>query len=122
MVMDQSGADPFHLIGADGCAYPAAADRDTPLHLFGSNCPSEGHNEVRIVVTRIEVVRAKVCDLMTGGSQLRNQFLLKLKASVIGGDTDFHAMPLCLLSSIVFGFRRRLNALKVFQAIQCGAK
>ena len=74
--MDQGGPDTFHLVGADGSANPAAADRNAPLHLAGNNSPSERGDEIRIVVAWIEAVGTEVNDRVAGRSQLRNQLFL----------------------------------------------
>ena len=92
MVMDQGGPDTFHLIGADRCANPAAADRNAPLHLAGNNSHCERGDEIWIVVAWIEAVRTEVNDRMAGRSQLRNQLFLWPESAVIGGDAHFHTM------------------------------
>src|SRR5262249_35469997 len=56
VILDQRGVDSFHLVGADRCTYPAAADGHAPLHFAFGNRVNEWDDEVRIVVTRIEAV------------------------------------------------------------------
>ena len=92
--MDQRSPDTFHLIGADGCTHPAAADRNATFHFTGGHRVRKRNNEVRIVVVWIEAVCAKVSDRMASGPQLRNQLFLEFEPSVIAGDPYVHAMSL----------------------------
>ena len=96
MVVDERSPDTFHLIGANGCTHPAAADRNATIHFTGSHCVRQRDNEVRIVVAWIEAVCAKVSDHMASGSQFRNQLFLESESSVIAGNAYFHAMSIAL--------------------------
>ena len=52
VVVDQRGADPGNLVGADRRADSAAADRHPAVHLPRDDRLGEGDDEVRIVVAR----------------------------------------------------------------------
>src|SRR5262249_53526685 len=87
VIVHQRGATPFHLIGADGCTYPTAADRHAPFHFARDNCVSERDDKVWIVVPVIEDVCAEVGNLVASSTQLRNQLFLKSESTVVSGDS-----------------------------------
>src|SRR5262245_3935972 len=91
VIVHQRGANPFHLIGADGCTYPTAADRHAPFHFARDNCVSERDDKVWIVVHVIEDVCAEVGNLVASSTQLRNQLFLKSESTVVSGDSHSHA-------------------------------
>jgi len=94
VIVDQRGADSFHLVSADRCTDPAAADGYAPLHFAGDYRVSERDDEVRIVVTWIEAAGTEVRDLMAISTQPRKQLFLQPESAVISGDPHLHVMSL----------------------------
>ena len=52
MVVDETGADAGHFVGADRRADAAAADRHAAFDLARDDCLAERHDEIGIVVVR----------------------------------------------------------------------
>ena len=69
MVVDERRADAGDLVGADRRADAAAADRHAALHASRNHGLGERHDEVGIVVVRIQRVCAEVDDLVARGAQ-----------------------------------------------------
>src|SRR5262249_18401984 len=87
VIVDQRGANAGDLVRADRRASTTAADRDSALDLAGRHGSGERRDEVRIVVVRVEDVRAEIDDLVSGRAQARDQILLQSESTVIGGDS-----------------------------------
>ena len=64
MVVDERRADACDLVGADRGANAAAADRHAALYLSRNHGLGERHDEVGIVVLRIQRVCAEIHDLV----------------------------------------------------------
>jgi hypothetical protein len=90
MIMDQRGTDAGDLVGADGCADAATADRDAAFDPPCRYSPRERRDKVRIVVVWAQAVCAEINDIMPGLAELRDQLLLQAEPAVIGGNADAH--------------------------------
>jgi len=53
-----------------------------------SNRARQWHYKIRIVIIRVRLAVAKIDHFIAGLAQLPGQILLRLKSSMIGGDTD----------------------------------
>lgn len=92
VVFDQTGANPFDLIGAHGSPDAAAANGDTALQFPGRHRLRQRDDEVGIVVLRGQHVSAEIEDFMTRRAQLGGQRFLELKPAMIGGDSHAHVI------------------------------
>ena len=88
MIGNQCCTHTRNLVGAHRGADTAAAQRHTSIHLTLSNSLSQEDYEIRVIVIRIESMRAKVGHLVAGTPQLLQQRQLQLEAPVISGDSD----------------------------------
>ena len=79
MVMDQPRPDTRNLVRADRGPHTAAADRHAALHRACRYGLSERDDEVRIVVIRAQLVGAEIDDVVSGGTELRQQVFLQLE-------------------------------------------
>ena len=76
----------------------AQTDAPTPLPqiatprctLSGNHGLGERHDEVGIVVLRIQRVCAEIHDLVARGAQVRDEFLFQAEPAVIRGDAHTH--------------------------------
>jgi hypothetical protein len=79
MVMDQPGTDARNLVRADRGPDTAATDGHTTLDRPCRDRLGERDDEVRIVVVRVELVRAEIDDVVSGRTEPRDQLLFQLK-------------------------------------------
>src|SRR5215470_5425385 len=98
MIVDETGANAFHLVGAHRRADAAAADRDAVIDFAGDDGLAERHDEVGIIVIGIQAVRTEIHHLMPRGADPGDQFFLQAKTAVIGGNSKAHRVPLVRLS------------------------
>lgn len=68
-IVYQPGAHAGDFVRGDRCAHSAAAEGDAALHSRARDCPCQWNDEVGIVVSRVEFVRAVVLDLIPRGAQ-----------------------------------------------------
>src|SRR5262245_33010395 len=90
MVGDQTGVSSRNLIGADRRADAAAANCNSALHFPSGYRLREGNDEIGVVVTRIEAVRAEVDYFMSRRTQTSGQIFLQGESAVIRGDPYAH--------------------------------
>jgi hypothetical protein len=64
MIVNQSGSDAWNLVGADGGAYSAAADRYAAFHLASGHSHTEWSDEVGIIIVGNERMRAEIDHVM----------------------------------------------------------
>ena len=69
--MDEPGAHAGDLVRGNGRADPAAAKRLAPLDLPRGDGSGQWHDEVRVVILQVELVRAEVHDVVLRGAQRR---------------------------------------------------
>ena len=83
MIMDQAGMDSLDLVGADRSTHPAAADRNTALHLSGHDSMGQRNNVVGIVIVMAKLMGPEVYNLMPSSLKLGYQLFLEFEATVI---------------------------------------
>jgi hypothetical protein len=71
MVVDQSGADAWNLVGANGGTHAAAADRYAAFHFASANSQTEWDDEVGIVIVGNQSMRTKIDYFMPFAAQMR---------------------------------------------------
>lgn len=76
VVRDQARADSRNLVGAHCRANAAAANRHSAFYLTRRNSPGQRENEVRIVVTRVQLEGSEFDNFMTCCSESSAQVLL----------------------------------------------
>jgi hypothetical protein len=69
VVFDQTGADAFDLIGANGCADAAAADRHAAIHFPGRHRPAERDYEIGIIIIGGQLASAEIDNFMPRPAQ-----------------------------------------------------
>ena len=72
VIVNQTSANAFHFVGAHRSADAAAADRHPAIHLTCDDRLGQGHDEVRVIVIRRELVRAEIHNLVSGGTNARD--------------------------------------------------
>jgi hypothetical protein len=92
MIMNQAGAGTLDLVGTDRRANTAPANRYAAIHFSRDHRQGERNNEVRIVVIKLQTVRAEINDLMPGGLEPGDEFFLQPKPAVIRGYADTHIL------------------------------
>jgi hypothetical protein len=69
-VVNQAGAYAGNLVvGSDGCADSAAAERHRPVNAPCCDRPRQGNDEVGIIIIRSPLKSTVVFDLVTGRAQ-----------------------------------------------------
>src|SRR5579871_5768252 len=86
--MDQACPYARYLVGGNARSHAATTDGHAAFHFAASNCPSQGHNKIRIVVVRLRPAVAKVDHFKMSLMQHPDQIFLRLKSSMVGSDTD----------------------------------
>ena len=90
VVLDQPRANTRYLVGADGRADAAAADRHAALHRPRRHGPGKRDDEVGIVVAGAQAMGAEIDDLVPRRAEPADDLLLQAEAAVIGGDPHSH--------------------------------
>ena len=87
------GPHPCHLV--DGHAGPdtAATHGQPPLHLAGGHGPGQGHDKVRVIISRAVLEGAEILDFVPHAPELLQQVLLELKTAMVRSDADLHTGP-----------------------------
>src|SRR6516164_1346754 len=98
MIVDETGANAFHLVGAHRRADAAAADRDAAIDFAGDDGLAERHDEVGIIVIGNQGVRTEIRHLMARRANATDQFFLQSKTAVIRGNSNAHRVPLVRFS------------------------
>src|SRR5215471_14738051 len=91
MIVNETGVNAFHFVGAYRRANTAAADCDAAIHLACDHCLAKRYNVVRVIVARVQAVSAEIDHLVPRFADLGNQPFLQSKSTVICGDAHFHA-------------------------------
>src|SRR5262245_11852985 len=94
MIVDESGANARHFVGTYRCADATAANSQASIHFTGRDGLRERDHEVGIIVIRVQAMSAEVHQLMPSRIQLGHEFFLEIKATMIGGDANPHAISL----------------------------
>src|SRR5262249_28418034 len=79
MVMDQPGPDARNLVRADGGPDTAATDGHTALDRACRDRLAERDDEVRIVIVRVELLRAEINDVVSSRTEPLDQVLLQFE-------------------------------------------
>src|SRR5262245_61803638 len=90
MVFDERGANAPDLVGADRRADSAAADRDAALDLLGCDGSGQWNDEIGIVVSLVERMRAEIDHFVPRRSKLCQDCFLKAKTTVIRCQSHTH--------------------------------
>src|SRR4029453_19116943 len=90
MVVNQRGADPGHLVCADGCADSAATDRYAAVPLPRCYGPDKRDDEVGIIIVLLECVGAEIDNLLPSRTKLPKNVLLQAETTVIGCQAKAH--------------------------------
>jgi len=104
MIVDETGANAFHLVGAHRCPDTAAADRDAAIHLARNHRFAKRDNIVGVIVARIQAVSTEVNYLMSRSADFGNQLFLQSESTVICGNAYAHADSFQLLVPTVAPF------------------
>jgi hypothetical protein len=108
VVVDQRGPHAMDFVGTDGCADAAAADGNAAVHFSSSNGLREGNDEIGIIISCVEMVRAEVNYLVSGFAQMSHEFLFQSKTTVIRSDSNAHPkIPFCTQLPVVLQRRYR---------------
>jgi hypothetical protein len=86
--MDQACSHARHFVCRNARTHATATDRYAAIHLTATNRLSQGHDKIRIVVIRAQLVIPKVDHFIVSPAQHSSQILLRLKSSMIGGNAN----------------------------------
>lgn len=75
-IVDKRGTHTGNLVRGDGCPYTAAAERHCPLNFPRRDGPRQRNDEVGVVISGIQLVRAEVHDLESRTTQQLRDLLL----------------------------------------------
>jgi hypothetical protein len=76
MIVNESGTYPDDFVGADGSAYPAAANCYASQYGAGGYCTGEWDYYVGIVVRGVQLMSTEINHIMASRPQLIKQLLL----------------------------------------------
>lgn len=88
MIVNQRRADSVDFVGTDRRADSASTDRHSAIHLASHDGFGQRNYEIRIIITRSQLMRSKIYDLVTRRPQSSDEFFLQSKPAMIRGDTD----------------------------------
>src|SRR5262249_41156985 len=94
MIFEEPRASPRHFVGTYRRADSTTANSHASIHLTGHDGLRERDHEVGIIVRRVQAMRAEVHHLVTSRMKFGHNFFFESEASMIGGDSNSHAISL----------------------------
>src|SRR6185503_11155946 len=94
VVMHEPSANAWYLVCADRRADAAATDCNPTLHGPCRHSTSERDDEVGIIVPWVQAIRPEIDNLMSGPTEMSNQFFLQSKPTMIRGNSHAHVILL----------------------------
>jgi hypothetical protein len=82
-IMDEPSAYASYFIGADGCAYAAAAEHDSAIHCALGYGPGKWNHIIRVIVSGARLVRTKVYDFMGSSAEQIGDLLFQSEPSMV---------------------------------------
>jgi hypothetical protein len=89
-IMDEPSAYTSNFIGADGCAYAAAAEHDSTIHCARGYGPGQGNHVIRVIVSGAQLERSEVYDLMGSTAQQIRDLLFQSEPSMVRRNSYTH--------------------------------
>jgi len=90
MIFNEARANAFDFIRANGCANAAAANGQSAIEGSRGNGLGQRNDEVGVIISGIERVRAKINNLVARRPQTRSQFFLQFKSTMICSYSQMH--------------------------------
>src|SRR5579871_5819039 len=89
--VDETGADPDHLVCRDRSPHPAPAYCNTSFDYTGGDGAGQRQHKVRVVVIRLALAVSEVDHLMPGLAEAPDQIFAEIKPPVIAGNPNLHS-------------------------------
>ena len=86
--MNQTGSDPRYFVRDDARSHATAADGNAAIDLLASDCTGQRHNEVRVIVIRVQFAVAEIDYRTASRAQLSDEVVLQLQSPMVGSDAD----------------------------------
>src|SRR5215472_3604289 len=88
--MTDCRADPLDLVGSDGCAYAASAQKDAALHEAPCHGVCKRNSKIWIIIVAVILIVAEVNDVVPFRTEQRCNLLFHFVSAMIRGYAYFH--------------------------------
>jgi hypothetical protein len=84
--VNETRANAREFVSRHAGPYSAATNRNAAIHLSGGNSAGQRKHKIRIVIVRLQTVRAEIDHVVARFAQKYDELLFQFKATVIRGD------------------------------------
>ena len=89
-IVDKRGTHTGNLVRGDGRSYTAAAERHSPLNFPRRDGPRQRNDEVGVVISGVQLVRAEVHDFVSRATERLRHLFLQGKPAVVRCNSHAH--------------------------------